>query len=131
MFVFSRWMSLALALTLPAVSLAAPARERAVEQIPELMGRILESQEEIRERESEMTPVVERYDSQLAGAKQRIEFAIELFVAVVQSLKNLVEAARESVEGSRNVCIRCALWHSFPGAGGQHVGGYRAVGLKG
>ena len=50
MFVFPRWMSLALALALPAVSLAAPARERAVEQIPELMGRILESQEEIRER---------------------------------------------------------------------------------
>jgi hypothetical protein len=54
------WMSLLLALALPAVSLAAPARERAIEQIPELMGRILESQEEIRERESEMTPVVAR-----------------------------------------------------------------------
>lgn len=67
--------SLLLALVLPTAALAAPARERAIEQIPELMGRILESQEEIRERESEMLPVVERYDAKLGAAKQSIESA--------------------------------------------------------
>ena len=46
-----------LLLTTP--GLASPAaRERAIGQIPELMGRILESQNEIRELESESTPVV-------------------------------------------------------------------------
>ena len=48
-----RATSLVLALVLPAAAFAAPALERAIEQIPELMGRILESQEEIRERESD------------------------------------------------------------------------------
>ena len=60
---------LRLLMPLAALLVAAPAlgaaRERAIEQIPELMGRILESQEEIREREIEMTPVVERYDRKL------------------------------------------------------------------
>jgi hypothetical protein len=64
---------LGLVLVLPAVARAVPARERAIEQIPELMGRILESQEEIRDRENEMTPVIEGYNTRLAEAKQRIE----------------------------------------------------------
>ena len=72
---FLRPTSLLLSLVLPAAAFAAPARERAIEQIPELMGRILESQEEIRERESEMLPVVERYDAKLGAAKQSIESA--------------------------------------------------------
>ena len=59
----------------PTAGLAATARERAIEQIPELMGRILESQEEIRERENEMAPVVQRYDRDLIGAKRAIESA--------------------------------------------------------
>lgn len=112
MFVFPRWMSLALALTLPAVSLAAPARERAVEQIPELMGRILESQEEIRELESEMTPVVERYDSQLAGAKQRIEGSAseqagaEALVDYVEAYAGRLEAQEAGLRSIESAVVR-------------------------
>jgi hypothetical protein len=62
-----------LLLALPATAGAAPARERAIEQIPELMGRILDSQEEIRERESEMTPVVQRYNEKLVASKRDID----------------------------------------------------------
>jgi hypothetical protein len=58
----------------PLVAAAAP-RERAIEQIPELMGRILESQEEIREAEAEMKPIVERYDQKLVTAKQDVDTA--------------------------------------------------------
>jgi hypothetical protein len=112
MFVSSRWISLALALVLPAVSLAAPARERAVEQIPELMGRILESQEEIRERESEMTPVVERYDAQLAGAKQRIEGAAseqegaEALVDYVEAYAGRLEAQEAGLRSIESAVVR-------------------------
>ncbi|MBW1683540.1 MAG: hypothetical protein JRS35_00605 [Deltaproteobacteria bacterium] len=112
MFLSPRWMSLALALALPAVSLAAPARERAIEQIPELMGRILESQEEIRERESEMTPVVERYDSQLAGAKQRIEGAAseqqgaEALVDYVEAYAGRLEAQEAGLHSIESAVVR-------------------------
>ena len=58
----------------PLAAAAAP-RERAIEQIPELMGRILESQEEIREAEAEMKPIVERYDQKLVTAKQDVDNA--------------------------------------------------------
>ena len=112
MFLSPRWMSLALALTLPAVSLAAPARERAVEQIPELMGRILESQEEIREREREMTPVVERYDSQRAGAKQRIAGAAseqqgaEALVDYVEAYAGRLEAQEAGLHSIESAVVR-------------------------
>jgi hypothetical protein len=73
-----RFRSLVVAGTLAA--LTAPAthatpRERAIEQIPELMGRILESQEEIRERELEVKPLVERYDQKLDSARRHVEHA--------------------------------------------------------
>ncbi len=51
------------------------ARERAIEQIPELMGRILESQEQIRARESALVPVVESYDKVLTTKRRAIEKA--------------------------------------------------------
>jgi hypothetical protein len=112
MFMSPRWMSLVLALALPAVSLAAPARERAIEQIPELMSRILESQEEIRERESEMTPVVERYDAQLAGAKQRIEGAAseqegaEALVDYVEAYAGRLEAQEAGLRSIESAVVR-------------------------
>jgi hypothetical protein len=91
------WMGSLLALLIPAASLAAPGRERAIEQIPELMGRILESQEEIRERESEMTPVIEGYNAQLGTAKQRIDGAAseqEAAEALVRAdARDLIRAA--------------------------------------
>jgi hypothetical protein len=91
------WMGFLLALLIPAASLAAPGRERAIEQIPELMGRILESQEEIRERESEMTPVIEGYNAQLGTAKQRIEGAASEQQAA-EALVDYVEAYAARLE---------------------------------
>jgi hypothetical protein len=105
-------MSLVLALALPAVSLAAPARERAIEQIPELMSRILESQEEIRERESEMTPVVERYDARLAAAKQQIEGAAseqegaEALVDYVEAYAGRLEAQEAGLHSIESAVVR-------------------------
>jgi hypothetical protein len=87
--------------TLPAASGAAPARERAIEQIPELMGRILESQEEIRERESQMTPVVERYDASLAASKQRIDAAASETEAA-EALVTYVEAYAARLEAQES-----------------------------
>ena len=89
-------------LTLLGVVLAAApalgaARERAIEQIPELMGRILESQEEIRERESELTPVVERYDRKLVDAKKQIEGAASEQQAA-EALVDYVEAYASRLE---------------------------------
>jgi hypothetical protein len=91
-----------LALALALVLAAAPAlgdspRERAIEQIPELMGRILDSQEEIREAESEMVPLVERYDAELGGAKQRIEAAASEQDAA-EALVDYVEAYAARLE---------------------------------
>jgi DNA repair exonuclease SbcCD ATPase subunit len=78
-------------------SAASRARERAVEQIPELMGRILESQEEIREREAEMKPVVRRYEEQLGDAKGRIESASSESEAA-EALVDYVEAYAARIE---------------------------------
>jgi hypothetical protein len=98
-----------LLLTLPGASGAAPARERAIEQIPELMGRILDSQEEIRERESEMTPVVRRYDEKLAESKRGIDAAAseseaaEALVEYVEAYAGRLEAQEaglRSIEAS-------------------------------
>jgi hypothetical protein len=50
-------------------------RERAVELIPELMGRILESQEEIREHDRKMATQVERFDERLDDSREAIEAA--------------------------------------------------------
>ena len=76
---------------------AAAAHERAVELIPELMGRILDSQEEIRETESEIAPVVRRQDEQLADAKQRID-ASATEVEAAEALVDYVEAYASRLE---------------------------------
>jgi hypothetical protein len=101
-----------LALGLPAAASAAPARERAIEQIPELMGRILESQEEIRERESEMTPVVERYDESLARSKERIDTAgteaeaAEALVTYVEAYAARLEAQESGLRSIESAVVR-------------------------
>jgi hypothetical protein len=106
------WMGFLLALLIPAASLAAPGRERAIEQIPELMGRILESQEEIRERESEMTPVIEGYNAQLGTAKQRIEGAAseqqaaEALVDYVEAYAARLEAQEEGLHSIEGAVVR-------------------------
>jgi len=102
----------ALLLTLPAASGAAPARERAIEQIPELMGRILDSQEEIRERESEMTPVVQRYDEKLATSKQGIDAAAseseaaEALVEYVEAYAGRLEAQETGLRSIESSVVR-------------------------
>jgi hypothetical protein len=96
----------------PVVSLAAPARERAIEQIPELMGRILESQEEIRERESEMTPVVRGYDEKLSKAKVRIDAssseqaAAEALVDYVEAYSARLEAQEQGLRSIEPAVVR-------------------------
>jgi hypothetical protein len=103
-------LALVLMLGLGAASTASAnsARERAIEQIPELMGRILDSQEEIRERESEIAPVVERYDASLVDAKGRVDAAAseseaaEALVDYVETYASRLEAqesALRSIEG--------------------------------
>lgn len=84
------------AICAPVLARGAP-RERAVEQIPELMGRILESQEEIRAAENEMKPVVERYDQRLMTAKQHIEQAASE-QAAAEALVDYVEAYASRLE---------------------------------
>lgn len=103
------WLVAMLVALVPAAAGALPARERAIEQIPELMGRILDSQEEIRERESEMTPVVERYNESLAASKQRIDGAaseaeaaeaLVEYVEVYSARLEAQEAGLRSIEAS-------------------------------
>lgn len=112
MSVLVRTLSLCGALLLAAPALAAPARERAIEQIPELMGRILESQEEIRARESEMTPVVERYDRKLADAKKEIEgaaseqSAAEALVDYVEAYSSRLEAQEAGLRSIEPAVVR-------------------------
>ncbi len=78
-----------LLIALPASAL--PPRERAIEQIPELMGRILESQEEIRATESEIEPRIQRLDQKLASARENIEAASSEEQAA-EALTDYVEA---------------------------------------
>jgi hypothetical protein len=91
---------------------AASGRERAAEQIPELMGRILESQEEIRQREGEYAPVVQRYNEKLISARQRIqdagddEAAAAALVDYVETYTARLEAQEEGLEGIRSSVVR-------------------------
>jgi hypothetical protein len=91
---------------------AATGRERAIEQIPELMGRILESQEEIRERASELEPVVERYDAQLSTAKQEIDAAgsesqaAEALVDYVEAYSSRLEAQEAGLRAIESAVVR-------------------------
>jgi len=59
----------------PAGSRATNPRERAIEQIPELMGRILDAQEEIRATEASAATELQRYDRNLERTHRAIEEA--------------------------------------------------------
>ena len=89
-----------------------PARERAIEQIPELMGRILESQEEIRERDDETTPLIEGYNLRIAEAKQSIddasseERAAEALVDYVEAYAARLETQESGLRGIEPAVIR-------------------------
>jgi hypothetical protein len=87
-------------------------RERAIEQIPELMGRILDSQEQIRERESEMAPIVQRYNESLVASKQRIEAAAteddaaEALVDYVEAYSARLEAQETGLRSIESAVVR-------------------------
>jgi hypothetical protein len=101
----------ALALVYAASARANP-RERAVEQIPELMGRILESQEEIRERESELAPVVQEYDQRLVDSKREIDSAgtdqqaVEALIDYVEAYSSRLEAQQEGLRSIQAPIVR-------------------------
>jgi hypothetical protein len=97
------WLLAALLAAAPVRTAAGEGRERALEQIPELMGRILDSQEEIRAREAELEPVVEGYDAELAAARRGIESAdggqaaVEALVGYVEAYAARLEAQEEGL----------------------------------
>ena len=76
---------------------AAAPRERAVEQLPELMSRILESQEEIREHEDRFAPIVESYNEKLTSSRDDIESASTEDEAS-EALVDYVEAYNQRLE---------------------------------
>jgi len=90
----------------------AAGRERAAEQIPELMGRILESQEEIREREGEYAPLVQRYNEKLVSSREAIQNADsddEAAAALVDYVEHYaarLEAQEEGLESIRSSVVR-------------------------
>jgi len=98
--------------TAPSVSQGSPARERAMEQIPELMGRILESQEEIRERDDEMSPLIEDYNLRIAEAKRSIdaapseERAAEALVDYVEAYAARLETQESGLRGIESAVVR-------------------------
>ena len=91
---------------------AATPRERAIEQIPELMGRILESQEEIREREKEMQPVVERFDRKLEAARSEVDqadsedAAAEALVDYVEAYASRLEVQQDGLRAIEGAIVR-------------------------
>lgn len=105
-------IALGASLILSAASAGAAGRERAAEQIPELMGRILESQEKIREREGEYAPVVQRYNEKLVASREAIQDADsddEAAAALVDYVENYaarLEAQEEGLDGIRSSVVR-------------------------
>jgi hypothetical protein len=90
----------------------ARARERAVEEIPELMGRILDSQEKIREEESALAPVVERYNEELRDSRERVEIAdndeqaAEALVDYVEAYAARLEAQEQGLRAIEGPVVR-------------------------
>ncbi len=87
-------------------------RERAVEEIPELMGRILDSQEKIREEETALAPVVARYDEELREARERVEasdsdeHAAEALVDYVEAYAARLEAQEQGLRAIEGPVVR-------------------------
>jgi hypothetical protein len=102
----------ALWLVAAAATAASTPREHAVEQIPELMGRILESQEEIRERESELAPVVQEYDQRLVESKRLVDAAgtdqeaVEGLIDYVEAYASRLEAQQEGLRSIESAVVR-------------------------
>jgi hypothetical protein len=87
-------------------------RERAVEQLPELMGRIYRAQEEIGERESEYQPTIQRYSEKLADIEERIratgseDEASQALVDYVEAYTARLEVQAEALQAIQSPVIR-------------------------
>jgi hypothetical protein len=108
-------------------------RERALEEIPELMGRILDSQQEIRAREAELAPIVAGHDAELEAAKRGIEDAageadaVEALLGYVEAYAARLDAQEEGLRSmagpvarmraDARELLRAAERTSAPGAG--------------
>ena len=96
----------------PPGAAAGQGRERALEQIPELMGRILDSQAEIRAREAELEPVVASHEVELADARRGIENAegeqgaAEAVVRYVEAYAARLEAQEEGLRSIEHAVVR-------------------------
>jgi len=96
----------------PGGGAAGQARERALEQIPALMGRILDSQAEIREREAELEPVVASHEVELADARRGIEQAEEgrgtaaAVVRYVEAYAGRIEAQQQALHSIEPAVVR-------------------------
>ena len=90
----------------------AAARERAMEEIPELMGRILESQEEIRERETELAPIMQEYEQRLTDSKEVIDHAgtdkeaAAALIDYVEAYASRLEAQQEGLRAIESSVVR-------------------------
>ncbi len=95
-----------------AESAPAAGRERAVQEIPELMGRILESQEEIRQQEGRFGPIIQGYNEQLEAARGRAqqagseEEATAALVEYVEIYAARLDAQDEGLEAVRAALVR-------------------------
>ncbi|MDJ0787854.1 MAG: hypothetical protein QNK05_13675 [Myxococcota bacterium] len=103
---------LALALLAASASTALPPRERAIEQIPELMGRILDSQEEIRAQETALEPRITRYEQELLAARSSVESAnseeeaAEALTDYVESYAARIEVQQAGLEAIHGAVVR-------------------------
>ncbi len=87
-------------------------RERAEQLIPELMGRIVEAQEEIREREGEYSPVIRQYDDQLGSLRDGIHQAeserdqLERLADYVETYATRLEVQEEGLRAIEKPLLR-------------------------
>jgi hypothetical protein len=87
-------------------------RERALEQIPELLARIVDSQQEIRAAEAELEPVVASHEVELADARRAIasahgeQAAAEALVRYVEAYAARLEAQEEGLRSIEAAVVR-------------------------
>ena len=91
---------------------AGQGRERALEQIPELLERIVDSQQEIRAAEAELEPVVASHEVELADARRAIasapgeQAAAEALVRYVDAYAARLEAQEEGLRSIEPAVVR-------------------------
>ncbi|MDJ0868233.1 MAG: hypothetical protein QNK03_19155 [Myxococcota bacterium] len=100
------------ACSLASSAAAGQARERAIEQIPELMGRILETQQEIRDRESEYAPRIEQHAETMVESRRAVEAAsseqeaAESLVRYIEAYAARLDEQHEGLVGIQSSVVR-------------------------